>query len=56
MPKTGKHFVKFVTIIFKTTLNKNQGLKDRQQEAERGLEYLTLLSSYFMYMNSQYMK
>ena len=26
MPKNGKHFVKFVKILFKTTLNKDQGI------------------------------
>ena len=31
MPKTGKHFVKFVTIIFKTTLNNNQGLNKKSE-------------------------
>ena len=33
-----------------------RGLKDRQQEAERGLRYLTLFASYFMYTNIQYIK
>ena len=31
MPKNGKHFVKFVKIIFKTTLNKNQSLNTKSE-------------------------
>ena len=30
--------------------------KDRQQEAERGLRYLTLFSSYCMHINITYIK
>ena len=31
MPKNGKRFVKFVKIIFKATLNKNQGLNNKSE-------------------------
>ena len=42
--------------VHRGNLKSGSSLKDRQQEAERGLRYLTLFSSYCMHISITYIK